>query len=282
MSARRGFSLVELTVALVISGIIGVALTRLIISQARFVSVGDAMMRTRSGARAALLAVATELRAVGDSGVIQAAPESITVRVPHAFGIACQQTGGTTVVALLPTDSAEFANASLSGYAWRDSTATWHYLAGATLASASASTAFCTGAAPPVSVLSAPGWPARAIAVSPNDPLTPVGATVFLYHTVRYAFAPSGELAGRRGLWRTEIGTGLREEIAMPFDNSSAFQFIVGPALTLQLTPPADLRQLYGVRLDVVMESERPPQGRSTNVRFNLPLQIVFRNVASP
>ena len=54
MSARRGFSLAELVVAMFLAGIIGLALTKLIVNQARFVAGQDGMLQARSASRAAI------------------------------------------------------------------------------------------------------------------------------------------------------------------------------------------------------------------------------------
>ncbi|MDO8665846.1 MAG: type II secretion system protein, partial [Gemmatimonadales bacterium] len=108
MTTRRGFSLAELVVAMVIAAIIGAALTRLVINQARFVGTQDAVMHARAGARAALNVMTSEFRAVSDSGLVAASRDSVTIRVPYAFGIACAQVGGATIVSLLPAENSTY------------------------------------------------------------------------------------------------------------------------------------------------------------------------------
>ena len=272
---RPGFSLTELMVALVLTGIIGAALTRLIINQARFVAMQDGMMRARSGARAALNVMTSELRAITDSGLVAASPDSITVRVPYAFGVACQQASGATNVALLPGDSALYGSATAGGYAWRDSTGAFVFREPATVAAGS-----CAPPAPAITVLGTTGWSARTVAVSPNNPDTPAGAIVYLYQTIRYAFAPSVSVPGRRALWRTVLSTGARDELVVPFDTSSKFQFLVGNRYTPQAAPPAVLDSVRGLRIRLVGQSEAPPEGRVGPVKFDLTSDILFRNNA--
>lgn len=275
---RRGYSLAELLVALVIAGIIGAALTRLVISQARFVATQDGMMRARSGARAALNVMTNEFRMVSDSGLVAASRDSVTIRVPYAFGVACQQSAGTTVVSLLPADSASYGSAAISGYAWRDSLGAYNFVEPATVASAGLGS--CSGATPAITTLSATGWSATAVAVAPNVVATPVGAVVYLYQLVRYAFAASVELPGRRALWRTVLSTGVRDELVTPFDTSASFQFLVGSALAVQQSPPADLGTVRGLRVKLVAASEAPPEGRTAPVKFDLTTNLLFRNNA--
>jgi Tfp pilus assembly protein PilW len=272
----RGFVLAELLVALVIAAVIGVALTQLIVSQSQFVGLQGAMIQARGGARAALNVLSNDLRMVGDSGLVAATPESVTVRVPYAFGVACGQSGGTTIVSLLPADSATFTAASVSGYAWRDSTGYYEFVQPATVAAAT--TASCTSLSPPVTTLSATGWPASAVAVAPNVVQTPPGAVVYLYQLVRYAFAPSAQLPGRIALWRTVLATGQRSELVAPFDSSTAMQFLVGTSLTPSATPPAKLTTVYGLRLILVAASEQPPEGRTIPTTFTLTADVLFQN----
>lgn len=278
MNGRRGFSLAELMVALVIAGIIGVALTRLVINQARFISLQDGMMRARTGARAAYNMLAYELRNVTDGGLVAATADSVTLRLPYAFGLACAQSGGATIVAVIPADSSTFFSATASGYAWRDTLGAWQFEDGATISNANASQSSCTSASPPVSVTSAPGWAARAVAVTPNNVNTPQGAAIYLYQTVRYALAPSAEFPGTEALWRTALTTGTREELVAPLATSSTFVFVVGADLSLSLTPGA-LSNVRGLRAQIVGMSERAPQGKSAPYTFDLQANILFRNV---
>jgi len=274
---RAGFVLAELLVALVIAAIIGVALTQLVVSQARFVALQGGVMQARGGARAALNVMATDFRMVSDSGLVAATPDSVTVRVPYAFGVACLQASGATLIGLLPADSASYVSASFSGYAWRDTTG--HFVfheTGVTVGPACAGS--CALAAPPITVLSVPGsWPATVVAVSPNDTRTPSGAVAYLYQRVQYAFAPSTQLPGRIGLWRTVLSSGARDELVAPFDSTAGFQFL-DSAYTPHATPPADLNTVKGLRLVLVAASERAPEGRAKPVQFNITTDVVFRN----
>lgn len=274
-STRHGFALTELVVALVIAGIIGISLTKLIINQARFVATQQGMMAARAGARAGFNVMVQELRMVTRGGVIAAHADSITVLVPYAFGIACiQPLGGSQAVALFPVDSATYASAALRGYAWRDSTGAWRFKEPATIAAGVATD--CSGASPAVTVLTN----GQIVRVSPNDLNTEQGSPVYLYQRVRYALAPSVQLPGRTALWRTMIDLNQRDELVAPFDTNSVFSFLTGNALTVQSAVPAVLDSLRGVRIRLVGQSEDPPEGRTTPSRFDLPMDIVFVNRA--
>ncbi len=274
---RHGFVLAELLVALVIAAVIGVALTQLVISQARFVALQSSIMQARGGARAALNVLSTDLGMVTDSGLLAATPESVTVRVPYAFGVACGQLLGRTYVSLLPSDSAVYASASPSGYAWRDSTGSYEFVQPATATTTWGVACFLT--VPPIFSLSVPGtWPVTVAQVSPSSVRTPPGAVMYLYQIVRYAFAPSAQIPGRIALWRTVLSTGVRSEMVAPFDSTAGFQFLVGTSLAVQASAPADLRTVYGLRLMLVSASEQAPEGRTAPMQFNLTTDVLFKN----
>lgn len=280
MTKRRGFSLAELVVALLLGGIIGVALTRLVISQARFVAGQDGILQARSGVRAALNVMANELRALTPGALVAATNDSITVRVPYAFGVACQQGGGATNVSLLPGDSSIYHAATASGYAFRDTTGVWQFVEPATTGSGS-----CSPVGPAIATLSATGWAAQVASVRPNNTTTVEGNPVYLYQTIRYALAPSTILPGRKALWRTVLSTRARDELVAPFDTGSTFQFLIGSRLTARVSAPttqAARDSVRGVQVRLVGQSELTPEGKSAPSRFDVTTKIVFRNNAGP
>lgn len=280
----RGFSIAELLVALVIAGIVGIALSKLIINQSRFVATQDNYRQARSGARAALTIPTDELRSVTASGdssaLIQANRDSFTVRVPLAFGLVCAQLGGKTHIALFPTDSATYANATPTGYVWRDSTGVLHFVDPITSVSAGM-VAKCTAAIPPVGVVTAPGWAQTVVAVAPNVVATPVGAVAYLYRRIRYVFATSGQLPGRRALWRVLLPANTRDELVAPFDTSAHFEYLFGDSLKVLTAPTAgQLDSIEGVRMVLITSSEKNAPGLTTPSTFNLTTNILFRNRA--
>jgi hypothetical protein len=259
----------------VIAGIIGIALTRLVINQARFVASQDGMMRARASARAALNVLNFEMRGVSTGGVVAATIDSVDVRVPYAYGVACGYSSGTTALSLVPPDSATWQNAltTTSGYAYQATAGTWTFVDGATRTSGS--TATCYSASPPINVLYSPGGTAWGVYVSG---IVPVGSIVYIYQKVRYAFGPSVQLPGRRALWRTTLATNAREELVVPFDTSAHFNFLTGSMLTSTAAVPASLDSIRGVRLILNTQSEDTPQGRSIPLLFRMTSDIVFKN----
>src|SRR5450759_4685287 len=123
---RAGYSLVEVLVATVLLGVVGGALTKLVIGQMRFFDNISANRGARSVARNSMNVLLSDLRMVQDqNGVTAASTSSITVRVPYRFGVFCGTNGAGTLstVSMLPADSAVLALAQYAGYGWRSRTA---------------------------------------------------------------------------------------------------------------------------------------------------------------
>ena len=271
---RRGFTLVELLVAVAVGGLLGVALTRLLVSDSKFVERQEAMLAARQTARTGLNWTAVELRMVGNGGLAVATPESVTVRIPYAFGITCDRFGNEHIVALAPSDSITYTGAVAEGLAWRQSDGSYVPVTGIGV-SASANAAPCV--ANGVSV--APGG--RLVAVSgvpgggPWRP--PPGAIAYLYHSVTYKFDASVDLPGRVALWR-RAGNGPYEELAAPFDTASGFAFLTSTSITAQTTPPTNLGTVHGLEIRLIGASERVPRGAQAPTTFELITQLRFRN----
>lgn len=252
-----------------VMAILGAALVRMLVSDSRFVSRQDAMVSARQTARYGMNMMATELRMASDSGLVAVSPDSVTVRIPYAFGMTCRSTGSYTVATLIPPDSLMYAGAVADGMAWRDDDGVYHIVEGITVKS-SADQNQCD--ADSIRVVSG----GRLVQMSPATGVSS-GRLFHLYQLITYRFSTSAELPGRIALWRT-VGSNPAEEIVTPFDASAGFAFLVGPNLTLQETPPGDLETARGLELRLIGASESTPQGASGPETFELVTQVVFVN----
>jgi len=278
MSTRRGFTLVELLVGLVVLGTIGAALSRLFLSQARFYDLEAQLRRARFVARAAINAALSDLRMVeATGGVVAATAKQVTLRVPYAIGTVCANTPTQMTLSLWHVDSTLFATASFSGYAWRDSVGTVTYVeAGASLVTPGMP-AFCSAAN--VTVLPR----GRVATLQPPlpasvPPLTAVGTPVFLIQRMTYAFQPSAALPGRTALWRIVMGTGQADELVAPFDSTARFRFFVVGSDTAQDAVPNPVTNIRGLELDLMSESDRAPEGTTAPRRAQAVTAVFFNN----
>ncbi|MBI4421019.1 MAG: hypothetical protein HY560_09355 [Gemmatimonadetes bacterium] len=271
--------------ALTVMAVLGVALTRILISDSRFVSRQDAMLSARQGARAALNTVVAELQMVGDSGLITpTTAKKVTVRVPYAFGLTCRNASGTAkVAALLPVDSLVYASAVPAGIAWRRNTGVYTYVPSAiTVATTTAATdsALCRAD----SVQTIPGGRVVRISGLPASKMPDSLAVFSLYQSIAFWFGSSTDLPGRTGLWR-QAGTAAAEELVTPFDTSAGFAFLVGSStaatLTRQASPPGNLNTVRGLELMLYAASESAAQGSTVPETFKLKTRVMFSNKVS-
>jgi hypothetical protein len=269
---RSGLTIIELLVTVIVLGIVGGGIVRMLTSQARFYEHQGAGRNARSVSRAAVNVLLSEMRMVdGTQGVIAATANSVTLRIPYTLGVYCGSVGGVATVALLPTDSAMLAEPGFTGYAWRSRLGPYNYVEGG------------VALAPPV--------PGQCIAQGLNPPpgsvrigLTPVlpvgvdlGTVVMLTRRTTYFFAGSAAIPGRVALWRRIEATGAREELAAPFDATSRFRFYRLNGNTAQDAVPA-LNEIRGFELVLTGASESSPRRTGTPQRSALTTSVFFRN----
>ncbi len=248
--SRRGATLVELLVAVVVMTIIGAGLVRLMSSQSRFFTNQEGQQNARRVARSGLGLLLIDLRMIDpDSGVVSASPSSITMRIPYRMGVSCGASGGATYVATQPVDSVINAEAGYSGYGYVDVNGVAHYTEpGGAVGSASG--AVCTAAG----VDTVPTG--RVITVTPAIAAATVGTPVFLFQRITYAFAASTSVSGTRGLFRTIVARSLTEEISAPFDTAAKFAYYV-PGSSTPVSNPAAGTTVLGMDLQLIGLNER-------------------------
>ncbi|MEX2182064.1 MAG: type II secretion system protein [Gemmatimonadaceae bacterium] len=272
MRRRRGFSLVEILIAVVLLGIIGAGITRLLQSQMRFFGRATGARDARAVTRNALNLMRNEMRMIEPNGITAATPTSITVRVPYAMGVYCT----SSTVTFMAVDSLIWATAVNAGYAYRDTSlnAVYVWVASST-APAAGTVTNCTTSAGITPVTGG-----QTLLLSPAFGTLAAGAPVLLYQTVTYSLATSTLVPGRTALWRTVTG-GAAEEIAVPFDDGSFFRFYVSGGVTAQDAVPGTLGTMSGLELVLTSESERMSPGTGTPESSESRVSIFFRNAVN-
>jgi prepilin-type N-terminal cleavage/methylation domain-containing protein len=297
---RRGFTLVELLISVVITAIIGAALVRMTVAQARFMDQQEAWRSARSVARSGINRMISDLRVVengsGLVGGLEAAAaggQDFTVKVPYAFGIVCSAAGANATVSLLPVDATMYAATGHSGFAIRDAAGVYTYYTSFTPTAAPAAgvatTCSTAGAFPDVainpttlgrlpSINGSPAGQVVALRATANlNPLPPKGSIVFLYRRVRYEFKASVAIPGRTGLWRTTLSGGNTEELASPFNNTARVNFYVLNTIPAQAAVPASLLTVRGLELVLDGMSERTPAGSTAPKIANVTTSVFFQ-----
>lgn len=273
MRRRRGFTLVEVMISVVLLSIIGLGITRLLQSQMRFFQRATGARDARSVTRNALNLMRNEMRMIEPRGISSATTTSITVRVPYAVGVYCA--AGTAT--FLPVDSLTWATAVNGGYAYRDTAlnATYTYVA----SSSAPSTALATDCTTTASITPVTGG--MNLGTTPTLPvLLASGSPVLLYQTITYRLSSSMIVPGRIALWRIVTG-GASEEIAVPFDGASVFQFYVSGGITSQTAVPGTVTDISGLELVLIGESERSSPGTNVPESAETRVSIFFRNAVN-
>lgn len=284
---RRGFTLVELLIALVLVAIVGIAFTRLLRSQLRFADQQSAARNAREVSRGAINALATDVRMVdADSGIVTATADSFTVLAPYAEGVVCGSGGGGSVIALLPYDSVAYAEGGYAGFAYIDTTTTgtdfdqvYQYRLGGptptvTDSATTATSAPCQTASDRIGVFH-PG----SVTVAPTIPDQSRYQAAILVRYVTYAFRPSLSIPGARGLFRTVVnGTHGTEEIMAPFDTSAHFSYYLVNGTRVPSATAATLHDIRGIHLQLDGLSEGTAPGSTGPQRAPLATAVFFKN----
>ena len=292
---RRGVTLPELLIGLVIIAIVASGLIRLLITQGRFADGQEASRTSRSVSRDAFNIMMTDLRMVQDTLAIQKAnPDTITVRVPYSYGIVCTTVSGVTTASMVPGDSALQALATYGGVAYRDSaTGVFQFSNKGTGAVTSASLLQQQACAdsvvgPGISLVSYRGRSGSTIAIAQNSQSGPPisnatpGNPMFLWQEITYAFGPSGAYgSSKRGLFRIVTG-GPTDEIIAPFDTSAHFRFFVLNNDSSQVLPPSNLNTIRGLDLRLNAESPNVPSGSKTPKLSKVMTAVYFKNRRDP
>jgi prepilin-type N-terminal cleavage/methylation domain-containing protein len=301
MIGRRGMTLAEVMIALVLIGIVGAMFTKMLVAQGRFFNAQYGQRNARSVSRAPMNFLLSELRMVQDNGGVNAAqPDGKRVRleVPYRFGIVCGTTAGAmtangdaTVVSVLPVDST--VSATYAGWAWRAVSGSYtKVVASAPLGADSvrdvtglAGEATCTAARihkPVVNTAAGGMKTGRVLALRPPSAAAPTVSPVYLWQYVAYEFKASSAYPGRIGLYRIQAdGTpGAQElELMAPFDTSARFKFFVPNQDTSQVDVPADLTTIRGLDLVLNGAAGAPASSGSTPAVNRVTTAVFFKNV---
>jgi prepilin-type N-terminal cleavage/methylation domain-containing protein len=249
---RRGFTLIEILVGIVLFAIVGALFTNLMTTQGRFYDKQGMGNAARNVSRASLNRVISDFRMIETTGgVVAATPTQLTLRIPFAIGVMCGNDAVGTQLSLLPVDSTTYANAGLYGYAWRNfQTGAYSYVQNPASEAPSIATTCATKG-----VTTIPGG--RTVVVAPALPTgvgqAGLGTPVFLYSLIRYEFLPSTAIPGKVGLYRSNIapnGAVSSEELVAPFASTASWKFFVANGGSVaQAAAPATLSSIVGLEL---------------------------------
>lgn len=291
--ARRGMTLAEVLIALVLIGIVGAMFTKMLVAQGRFFNTQYAQRSARSVARAPMNILLSELRMVQDQGGVadaQADGKRVRLKVPYRFGVVCGTAGGATVATMLPVDEA--LSATYAGWAWRAVDGSYTELVATDPLGAEApkdvtgqaAEATCMAARihkPVINVAGGGTKEGRVFELRPAG-AAPTISPVFLWQYVAYEFKSSGAYPGQIGLYRIEAdGTEAAKEVELmaPFDTSARFKFFVQGQDNSQIDVPASLATIRGLDLVLNGAAGAPTTPGGAPAVNKLTTAVFFKNV---
>jgi prepilin-type N-terminal cleavage/methylation domain-containing protein len=294
MIARRGMTLAEVMIALVLIGIVGAMFTKMLVAQGRFFNSQYGLRSARSVSRAPMNFLMSELRMVQDLGGVAAAQadgKRVLLKIPYRFGVLCGTAGGATVASMLPVDSA--VSATYAGWAWRAVDGSYTELVAVDPLGADslrdvtglAGEATCTAARihkPIVNTAGGGTKTGRVLELRPPSAAAPTISPVYLWQYVAYEFKASTAYPGRIGLYRIQAdGTPAAQqlELVAPFDTSARFKFFVPNRDTSQVAVPATLATIRGLDLVLNGAAGAIASSGSTPAVNRVTTAVFFKNV---
>jgi prepilin-type N-terminal cleavage/methylation domain-containing protein len=277
---RRGFTLVEILIALVILSVIGGALVTMLTNQSRFFQKTQSIQQARSVTRSAANIMFADMRMVPDVGGVQSGTSAnqVVLRIPYIFGVVCATSGGVTTVAMFPTDSMSLVFARHAGHAVRDS-ATMEYTYTAAAMPSGGTQAVCDGAGVQTPSFTKPNGTVvkGGVYTLTLDKAHPLGTPIFFWQNVTYRFGPSAVFPNRRALWRIRGGNDSLE-VMSPFGEGARFRFYEYGETEPQDNVPSDPDDVAGLELVLTGAGQYIPPGQTTADTVPLRTAVFFMN----
>lgn len=129
-TAQGGFSLVEMLISVVLTGVLGAAIVGVLVDQSGFYERNSRMVTANKSLRGTADRMSTELRMVRQGDVVAAEPDSVTVRYGVGRGVVCHTTATEAYIYLhrIPEEQPNtvryleprFQGSWQTGLAWTD------------------------------------------------------------------------------------------------------------------------------------------------------------------
>jgi prepilin-type N-terminal cleavage/methylation domain-containing protein len=278
MSRCRGFTLVEITVALGLMLVVSAAVYRVLIFTQRSSRVQSAQLNLQSNVRTAVLVTVNELRGLGtvtggssvQNDILALTPSGLTYRAARGVGFLCQ---GALAGQL------RVARSSFSGYRDPQPGRDFVYLfleGGSTVDTADAWVPLTINGVSTSSVCPGASDPAITITVAPTAPLdAPAGTAIRIYELMELRLYQSD------GQWwlgaRSVSGGEVIQPLAGPLSGSDGFHLEYLDATGLATTDPTAVASIVitvrGSNSDLLRA------GRLEGLKEELTTQVALRNV---
>lgn len=270
-SAARGFTLVEVLITIIVTGVLGASLMSLVIGQQRFYTRSDNALLAQQNVRAAVDLMAAELRMASPTDIVTAANDSVVIRFDLLRGVVCDTLpGGQAYVFAYDT----VGNANLSGgiqgtsysgpydsaFVYRDGFTPTSSTNGTAMTTCRANGADPNSTAPASKFRLTSGWAAQ-FGLTPRR-----GSLLRWYGTLGYSFGGSVTDPGSDAIYRDA------QELVTPFESGAAFRYVMADGSIQSSVLAADLPDIREIRVVVTASGTGPFQVRRPIV-YDIPLR---------
>jgi prepilin-type N-terminal cleavage/methylation domain-containing protein len=274
VKSQDGLTLVEMLVALVISGVIASALLSLMLGQSRFYQHADDQIWAEQSNRATFDIVSSELRMASPLDLLVARPDSISVRFDIMRAIVCDSVAADQATLLVYDTIAAwgldggFLGTAYSGPYEEDYEFADTFLPSTAATGSGPKTTCVANGAPSTSpdntYATLSGWGGNF-----TDGVPDRGSVVRFYSRLTYRFAPSTFFTSRTALWRGA------QELVGPFESGAAFSYVMDDGTIKNNVPSSQFDEVVAVRVTATAVGDG---ANRYDVRRQLQFDIPFRN----
>lgn len=276
--SAAGFTLVEMLIALVITGIMAGGVITLLMGQNRFYGSTDDVVYAEQSLRATSDLLSSEIRGISPGGdVVAAGPQTLTFRMDMRRGVVCHVDASDNVYAFMYSEATAPNLGGATGVAFREaySGSAFTYQESfdpigirqvASDATSSIATTCEANGGPAVSANDPrqywlfPTWPG---ATPPPD-----GAVLRVYGEVTYEFKASGFSAGGTGIFRNS------QELASPFESNAAFSYVMAGGGVQSTVSTGNTGNITRVRIDATAVGDGSNKyDISRDLQYDIPLR---------
>lgn len=264
-AGSSGFTLVELLIAMVLTGIVGGAIVQLLLSQNEFYTTIDDRAFTEHSLRASAELLNRELRAVAPEDIVSADAGQLTVYQDSLRAVVCDSTSSSVDAYVYHrVSSPRLQSATIGTYYRNVETGGYEYLPSFQPSVDGHPISNCENHGAPEGrpdeyYMRWTGWP------SPPGP-PPDGAVIRIFGEVTYSLEPS-DFGEGYALWRNG------QELVGPFTAESEFRYRMQDGTVT--TNPGTLSEVRAVIVDGRLRESERSRGET---RRALNLDITLRN----
>lgn len=279
MGDRRGFTLIEALIAMLLATLIVALVGSIFLAQNNFYADVVRRSEAQDDVRSVIELVSTDVRSASPVGIGVADSLAFAYRTPLSMGMVCGLSG-SAARAYLPSGAAGIDSLHVTGYGLREFDGSWTYYAAdwSTLYSGSGDAPAGTCEEAGMDTVGVPGSHFIELADVAASPYSSPGrgSGIMLFRFLRLEIADSGLAPGSLGLYRGTHGEVL-VEFASGLGERTHFEYrLQGSNSYVSQVPGSDLDRINSVRIVAHAVSQDPDPAK--RYEFEIVQDVPLRN----